>query len=49
MSNSLYDAERRILVCNDDGIFAPGIRAMAEVAAEFGQVDIIAPAASKVR
>ncbi len=43
MSNSLYDPERRILVCNDDGIFAPGIRALAEVAAEFGQVDIIAP------
>ncbi|MDR8391755.1 5'/3'-nucleotidase SurE [Aliifodinibius sp. S!AR15-10] len=32
-----------ILVCNDDGIFAPGIRALAEVADEFGDVAIIAP------
>lgn len=32
-----------ILVCNDDGIFAPGIRALAGVADEFGDVEIIAP------
>ncbi|MDZ7682257.1 MAG: 5'/3'-nucleotidase SurE [Fodinibius sp.] len=32
-----------ILVCNDDGIFSPGIRALAEVSAEFGEVQIIAP------
>lgn len=32
-----------ILVCNDDGIFAPGILALADVADEFGQVEIIAP------
>lgn len=32
-----------ILVCNDDGIFSPGILALAEVADEFGQVEIIAP------
>ncbi len=32
-----------ILVCNDDGIFSPGILALAEVANEFGQVEIIAP------
>ncbi len=32
-----------ILVCNDDGIFSPGIRALAEVADEFGRVNIIAP------
>lgn len=32
-----------ILVCNDDGIFSPGIRALAEVASEFGDVEIIAP------
>lgn len=32
-----------ILVCNDDGIFSPGIKALAEVAAEFGEVEIIAP------
>lgn len=32
-----------ILVCNDDGIFSPGILALADVADEFGQVEIIAP------
>lgn len=32
-----------ILVCNDDGIFSPGIRALAEVSSEFGEVEIIAP------
>lgn len=32
-----------ILVCNDDGIFSPGIRALAEVSDEFGDVEIIAP------
>jgi 5'-nucleotidase len=32
-----------ILVCNDDGIFSPGIRALAEVASEFGDVEIVAP------
>lgn len=32
-----------ILICNDDGIFSPGIRALAEVADEFGEVHIIAP------
>ena len=32
-----------ILVCNDDGIFAPGIAALAEVASEFGKVEIVAP------
>src|SRR5690554_2340940 len=33
----------RILVSNDDGIFSPGIRALAKVAAEFGQVRVVAP------
>ncbi|MDZ7771996.1 MAG: 5'/3'-nucleotidase SurE [Balneolaceae bacterium] len=32
-----------ILVCNDDGIFSPGIKALAEVADQYGQVEIIAP------
>lgn len=32
-----------ILVCNDDGIFSPGIKALAEVADEFGDVEIVAP------
>lgn len=33
----------RILVCNDDGIYSPGIAALAAVAAEFGTVRIVAP------
>lgn len=33
----------RILVSNDDGIFSPGIRALAKVAAEFGHVRVVAP------
>ncbi len=33
----------RILVSNDDGVYSPGIRALAEVAAEFGEVRIVAP------
>lgn len=32
-----------ILVCNDDGIFSNGIKALTEVASEFGDVEIIAP------
>lgn len=33
----------RILVSNDDGIYSPGIRALAEVASEFGEVRLVAP------
>lgn len=33
----------RILVCNDDGIYSPGIAALAEVAADFGTVQVVAP------
>lgn len=33
----------RILVSNDDGIYSPGIRALAEVAKEFGEVRVVAP------
>lgn len=33
----------RILVSNDDGIFSPGLIALAEVAAQFGEVVIFAP------
>lgn len=32
-----------ILVSNDDGIFSAGIKALAEVADEFGDVEIVAP------
>jgi 5'-nucleotidase len=33
----------RILVSNDDGIYSPGILALAEVASEFGDVRLVAP------
>lgn len=33
----------RILVSNDDGIYSPGIAALAEVASEFGDVKVVAP------
>ncbi|MCB0637248.1 MAG: 5'/3'-nucleotidase SurE [Lewinella sp.] len=36
-------AKPLILVTNDDGITAPGIRALVEVAAELGEVVIVAP------
>ncbi|HEX2901482.1 MAG TPA: 5'/3'-nucleotidase SurE [Bacteroidia bacterium] len=33
----------KILVCNDDGITAPGIKALCAVAREFGEVTVVAP------
>lgn len=33
----------RILIANDDGIYSPGIVALAEVAKKFGDVRIVAP------
>jgi 5'-nucleotidase len=33
----------RILVSNDDGIYSPGIAALAEVATVFGEVRVVAP------
>jgi 5'-nucleotidase len=33
----------RILIANDDGIYSPGIAALAEVATRFGEVRIVAP------
>jgi 5'-nucleotidase len=33
----------RILISNDDGIYSPGIVALAEAAAQFGEVRIVAP------
>jgi 5'-nucleotidase len=35
--------EMRILISNDDGIYSPGIRALAEVASRWGDVRIVAP------
>jgi 5'-nucleotidase len=33
----------RILVANDDGIYSPGIAALAQVATRFGEVRVVAP------
>src|SRR5437016_11906481 len=33
----------RILITNDDGIYSPGIAALAKIACRFGQVTVIAP------
>ena len=36
-----------ILVTNDDGIYSPGLLALAEVASRFGQVRVVAPDAEQ--
>lgn len=33
----------RILITNDDGIYSPGIAALAKIAAKFGEVTVVAP------
>ena len=33
----------RLLICNDDGIYSPGIAALADVASRYGTVRIVAP------
>src|SRR5213080_603015 len=33
----------RILITNDDGVYSPGIAALAQVASGFGEVRIVAP------
>jgi 5'-nucleotidase len=33
----------RILITNDDGIYSPGLHALAAIAARFGQVRVVAP------
>jgi 5'-nucleotidase len=35
--------DMRILISNDDGIYSPGIMALAKVASRFGEVRIVAP------
>src|SRR5881394_2298686 len=34
---------RRILISNDDGIYSPGVSALAKIASRFGEVRIVAP------
>ncbi|MCH8557694.1 MAG: 5'/3'-nucleotidase SurE [Balneolia bacterium] len=41
--SSISKQDRLILVCNDDGIFSKGIRALVEVAQRFGDVVVVAP------
>jgi 5'-nucleotidase len=36
-------ARMRILVTNDDGIYSPGIAALAKIATRFGEVRVVAP------
>lgn len=33
----------RILITNDDGIYSPGIAALATIASQFGEVQVVAP------
>lgn len=33
----------RLLIANDDGIYSPGIAALAEIAAKFGTIRVVAP------
>ena len=33
----------KILVTNDDGIYSPGIAALARIASRFGEVRVVAP------
>jgi 5'-nucleotidase len=33
----------RILITNDDGVYSPGIAALAQVASRFGEVRVVAP------
>jgi 5'-nucleotidase len=37
------EEEPQILLCNDDGIAAPGIRALAEALDPLGQLCVVAP------
>ena len=39
----MTEKKKQILVVNDDGVHAPGIRALAKVAQAFGEVVISAP------
>lgn len=39
----MADNKRKILITNDDGITAPGIRKLIEAMGEFGQVTVVAP------
>jgi 5'-nucleotidase len=42
-NNNISINSMRILVTNDDGIYSPGIAALAKVALKFGEVRVVAP------
>src|SRR6188768_3574059 len=42
-NKNIRPVNMRILVTNDDGIYSPGIAALAKVASKFGDVRIVAP------
>src|SRR6188768_3062459 len=42
-NKNIRPVNMRILVTNDDGIYSPGIAALAKVASRFGEVRIVAP------
>lgn len=39
----LHKRFMKILIANDDGIYSPGIAALAKIATKFGQVIVVAP------
>jgi 5'-nucleotidase len=43
MARKLWLIVMKILVTNDDGIFSPGIAALAKIARNFGEVQVVAP------
>src|SRR5215472_9916319 len=44
MASRMHQPNRmRILVTNDDGIYSPGLRVLAEAASKLGDVRIVAP------
>jgi 5'-nucleotidase len=42
-TSDIRRSDMRLLIANDDGIYSPGIAALAEVASQFGDVRIVAP------
>lgn len=42
-NGQMTSEKMKILVVNDDGIFAPGIKHLAKLAAKFGEVVVVAP------
>src|SRR5438270_1115430 len=40
---AFHNVKMRILISNDDGVYSPGIAALAKVASSFGEVRIVAP------